>query len=364
MNSQCPQLFLPNIEVVASTERHEGYSPVVRAAASRLEASTRKDPSYLSHVDVSSLLQELVRAIESREPLRLPLALGTPSLLPASQELERRLLEEVVLGWEGSDVAPEASEMVRILWGFTRVRALLAAGAAEALHWGEQADIVSFAHDMRSPLTSILFLIEVLRNGQSGSINDLQHRQLGIAYSAALNLVSLANNVIELQRPAEQPAGEAPRLFSVPALIDSIADVVEPLITDRGIQLHRRTDRLDQRLGDPVTLSRVLLNLATNALKYTEQGSITIEARALAGALVEFAVQDTGPGIDAASMPYLFQPFHRRASGSRLTFDGHGLGLAICRKLLHAMGSELRLETTLGKGSRFFFAVPLREAEG
>ncbi|HXH63415.1 MAG TPA: ATP-binding protein, partial [Gemmatimonadales bacterium] len=109
-------------------------------------------------------------------------------------------------------------------------------------------------------------------------------------------------------------------------------------------------------------LSRVLLNLTTNALKFTEVGSVVVSARVTGPSRMEFAVRDTGPGIDQESMKNLYQPFVRGDVSRRAKFSGSGLGLAICRKLVAAMGGELQVDSRPGCGTRFWFELELPPA--
>jgi signal transduction histidine kinase len=108
-----------------------------------------------------------------------------------------------------------------------------------------------------------------------------------------------------------------------------------------------------------VALSRVLLNLTTNALKFTAEGFVEVVARQTGGRRIEFSVRDTGRGIPPQSMATLFEPFRRRQKPGEYAFSGSGLGLSICRKLVEAMGSSLQVETEQGVGTRFFFELDL-----
>jgi signal transduction histidine kinase len=110
----------------------------------------------------------------------------------------------------------------------------------------------------------------------------------------------------------------------------------------------------DRRLGHPQVLRQVLLNLTTNALKYTSRGHVVVAARAEGPAHVAFSVSDTGGGLDAAALRKLYEP--------RRDFSSAGLGLPICRKLLQATGASLRVETWPGKGTRFSFELHLPRA--
>lgn len=219
--------------------------------------------------------------------------------------------------------------------------------------------LVEVAHDLRSPLTSILFLSEVLQKGQSGEVNEVQRRQLGIIYSAALGLISLASDLIEFARGGEQLEDAEPEPFSVTGVFDSVRDIVQPLAEEKGLAIRLLPPGHDQRSGHPVALSRALLNLTTNALKFTEEGMVELVARELDETRIEFSVRDTGRGIDEDLLDSLFQPFRPSRSRQRCHFSGSGLGLAITRRLVEAMGSELEFETRPGWGTRFFFELAL-----
>lgn len=223
--------------------------------------------------------------------------------------------------------------------------------------------LVEVAHDLRSPLTSILFLAEALRGGQSGDVNDVQRRQLGIIYSAALSLISVASDVIELARGGDRIEDKELSPFSVTETLESVRDIAQPLAEEKGLMLRILPPTNDERLGYSVALSRVLLNLTTNALKFTEQGFVEIVARETDASRVEFSVRDTGNGIKPDVEARMFQPFRLAARADRKhEFSGSGLGLAISRRLVEAMGSELQLETRPEWGTRFFFELFLPSA--
>ena len=219
--------------------------------------------------------------------------------------------------------------------------------------------VVELVHDLRSPLTSVLFLAESLRNGKSGPLNELQHSQLGIIYSAALTLVSMAGDVIELARGNRSLLETEPSPLSLSRTFASVCDLVRPMIENKDVVLETRCPQVDQRLGFPVALNRVLLNLVTNAVKFTERGRIEITATEQDGDRIEFSVRDTGRGIDFDAAKHLFEPFHVNPARDRIGFSGTGLGLSICRRLVRGMGGELEFETAPGAGTRFHFVVAL-----
>jgi signal transduction histidine kinase len=219
--------------------------------------------------------------------------------------------------------------------------------------------VVEVAHDLRSPLTSILFLAETLQRARSGPVNPVQERQLGLIYSAAFGLSSVASDVIELARGGDRLVDLDPIPFSVTDILESVRDIVQPIAEEKSLTVRLTPPEADFRIGHPVALSRVLLNLTTNALKFTAEGFVEVAAREAGGRAVEFSVRDTGRGIPPQSMATLYEPFRRRQKPGEYAFSGSGLGLSICRKLVEAMGSTLGVETAAGYGTRFHFVLDL-----
>jgi signal transduction histidine kinase len=339
-----------------------GSLPLLTAAQRLLDAwQTGSDESGEAaelREELSVLLRELTEGgIVDEGPLD-----------PHTGAMRRRVLEmlraELVKVWSASDVLPSSREMLDLLEAIERagrqVDALGEPGLVTRLTGPEGLDlVVEVAHDLRSPLTSILFLAETLRRGQSGEINDVQRRQLGIVYSAALGLISVASDMIELARGGTQLMEQEPSPFSVAGVLESVRDIVQPMAEEKGLTVRILPPQHDQRLGYPVALSRVVLNLTSNALKFTEEGLIEITAQEVGLDRIEFAVRDTGHGLDETALQTLFHPFRRSQGRRRHAFSGSGLGLMISRRLVSAMGSELQLETRSGWGTRFFFDLPL-----
>lgn len=335
---------------------------VLSSAALQVEGGTdlvREDA--VSAQEVSNLTAGLVSAIRQVAEGDAPPA-GVPS-----STLSRRLLALLRCRFvEAAAAAPSAEprELLGILWSIERLAASLEPS------WHERFTdrlsgpdglelVVEVAHDLRSPLTSILFLAETLLRGRSGPITPLQERQLGLVYSAAFGLSAVASDVVELVRGRDRLADLDPMPFSVMDIFESVRDIVRPIAEEKGLEVRILFPERPVRIGHPVALNRVLLNLITNALKFTDQGLVELAAVEGPGDEVVFSVRDTGRGIPPRAMELLFEPFRRREREREYAFSGSGLGLSICRKLVEAMGSELAVETELGKGTRFHFMVPL-----
>lgn len=224
--------------------------------------------------------------------------------------------------------------------------------------------VVEFAHDLRSPLTSIMFLAETLRKGQSGEINDIQREQLGIMYSAALGMVGIANDLMDLaSSEVEEDWGvSAEETFSVQELVETVRNTVAPMAEQKHLSISFYTPTHDTRAGYPVLLSRVLLNLMTNAIKFTDHGRIEVVVEENPGGKVGVSVQDTGRGMSQDALDALYTLFGRSQSRTGYHFSGTGLGLAISQRMVEKMGGTLQVESQRDKGTRFYFEIELPRA--
>jgi signal transduction histidine kinase len=236
------------------------------------------------------------------------------------------------------DVSPEA------------IAALVAAGAS-ALHELPESTataaglpdalplLVGITHDLRSPLSSMLVLIERLRAGHAGPVTPLQEKQLGLLYSAAFGVASLTNDALDMARGAARDVASAPAApFSVNAVWREVRALVQPIAEEKQLVLRWSGLAHDTRVGYAAALHRVLLNLVTNALKFTTSGSVTVCAEALANNQVRFDVTDTGDGLP----PQVRAQLHRSADSQAAGYvSSAGLGLAMCQQMLGAMGSRL-----------------------
>jgi signal transduction histidine kinase len=219
--------------------------------------------------------------------------------------------------------------------------------------------IVDVAHDMRSPLGSILFLAEQIRRGSSGDVTPIQERQLGLIYGAALGLSTMASDVMDLARGGELMVSDTPRQFSLQSVFRHVHDLVRPMAEERGLSLRFETRVTDVRIGHGTAVQRILLNLVTNALKFTTVGEVAVHATAVDSKRVRFEVRDTGHGIPDSVLDTLFDAFRRRLKPGQYIFSSAGLGLSICQSLVDAMGSELIVESSAAAGSVFRFELEL-----
>jgi signal transduction histidine kinase len=351
-------LTVPRLERGA---RVGAWTSILESAADRVVSRYQQDVAGPPHVSatVALLIALTTRILETQIT---PDPVADPRL---RSELGRELLDElraeIVRGWQAGG-APD-SELPPLMRALEDMRTAIGKPVEQSfsahLRGADGMDLlVNVAHDLRSPLTSILFLAESMQRGQSGAVNDIQRRQLGLIYTAALGLNSVASDIIDVTR-SDHFVEPAPVPFSVTAALEAVQDIVRPMAEEKQLSLRLQPPTMDQRLGHPVALSRALLNLTTNALKFTDQGQVEVIALDQDTYHIEFSVRDTGRGIDPATLATLFDPMRKVNGRAGRMFSQTGLGLTICRKLVEAMGSELRVETRLGWGTRFWFVLEL-----
>jgi signal transduction histidine kinase len=284
------------------------------------------------------------------------------------QALRRRLTEQTIAARAGGLPAADPAEVLRATLALDRVQAALEGdGVGQVVDQLAGATafelLVEVAHDMRSPLGSILFLIERLRSTATDAPRPpAEDRQLALVYGAAFGLSAMVSDVMELARGGDRLAAGEPGPFVVAEVLEAVSAIVAPLAEEKGLALRVEAPPSEARVGHGAALQRVLVNLVTNALKFTPSGEVSVRAAARGRSRVAFVVRDTGRGIPPHVVAQLFQTFRRRATGEAYAFSSAGLGLAICQRLLAAMGSELRVESTEGAGTTFRFELDLPPA--
>jgi signal transduction histidine kinase len=283
--------------------------------------------------------------------------------------LIRTLSLELLRKSESEDDSTSPEEILSALQSLERVRrGSLPKEAQEFANRLTDPDgfelLVEVAHDLRSPLTSITFMAETLRAGYSGELSELQKDQLSLIWSAAFGMMSVFSDLMDLAKDRARTMEESPGPFSISGLFEELRQMVEPMVVVKGIELRLEPPIHEKVLGHRMALFRVLLNLTTNAIKFTEEGFVSVTAKTLDRDLVEFSVRDSGRAIAEEAIETLFEPFKKARDRRGYFFSGSGLGLSIARRYLQAMGSDLDFETRPGWGTRFFFNLKLESAEG
>jgi signal transduction histidine kinase len=222
--------------------------------------------------------------------------------------------------------------------------------------------LVEVAHDIRSPLAAVLFVLDMLRSGRSGPVNAAQQQQLRLAQCAVLGLNQIACDLIDYVRGPERFDQGERCTFSVSAVVQSVVDILQPMAEEKGVALEILTPEIDARLGLASLISRVLLNLSANAVQYSDGGVVLLKVRETGRTKLEFAVVDNGRSIPHSVVPHLFDAFRPTADDSRRIFSSSGLGLAVCHRLIGHLGGTLRLTSDANSGTRFEFELDLPPA--
>ena len=232
---------------------------------------------------------------------------------------------------------------------------------AEGATRAKSAFLANMSHEIRTPLNAILGLTYLLH---ADGLTACQCERLDKIDAAAHHLLGLLNDILDLSKI------EADKLlleevdFSPAALLDEVRSMTLTAAQTKGLEVWVELSELPPRLrGDEARLRQALLNYATNAVKFTERGRITLRARGLGelagGCQVRFEVEDTGIGIPAEALLRLFQVFEQADASTTRRYGGSGLGLAIAKRLAQLMGGEAGVRSTLGVGSTFWLEVAL-----
>jgi protein-histidine pros-kinase len=220
--------------------------------------------------------------------------------------------------------------------------------------------LASMSHELRTPLNAILGFTGTLLMGLPGPLNDEQRRQLGTVQSSGKHLLSIINDLLDL---AKIESGNL-ELQLVPVVcqvvVHEVADTLRPLVEGKGLKFS--VEALEGEIivrTDRRALSQILINLANNAIKFTETGGITL-ALSLAddGRSVHLGVADTGVGITPENQSRLFRAFEQVGETKDPKFEGTGLGLYISQKLAGILGGVIMMDSTPGTGSTFTLSLP------
>ncbi|MHB1342164.1 MAG: sensor histidine kinase [Coriobacteriia bacterium] len=218
--------------------------------------------------------------------------------------------------------------------------------------------LASMSHELRTPLNSVIGFSDLLSRGMVGALAPEQHKQVVMINVSGKYLLELVNEVLDLSAIEAGRARVRRESFDVRALVESAADSVSGLVTDKGLALtvHVESD-VPRIVSDRRRLEQVLLNLLGNSLKFTETGTIAIDAREDDG-LVAIAVSDTGSGIAAEDLPHVFDEFYQAARRDVAKTEGTGLGLTLSRRFTEMLGGTIEVQSAPGEGSTFTVRVP------
>jgi len=234
--------------------------------------------------------------------------------------------------------------------------------AAEAANLAKSAFLANTSHELRTPLNALIGLARLARDPET---SELQRRDFleQIGYSAR-SLSEVISDILDVSKIEAGKLLLDPVVFDLGELLQSAHTSFWATAQGRGLALRLDTgpDTMGAVLGDPMRVRQVLSNFLSNAIKFTDEGEVSLTVRR-SSEQVRFEVRDNGPGIDERALASLFKPFTQADQSTTRRYGGTGLGLSISRELAHLMGGEVGVQSSVGHGSLFWAELPLPPRE-
>jgi len=223
--------------------------------------------------------------------------------------------------------------------------------------------LASMSHELRTPLNSIIGFTSWLLMGMEGDLNEEQKEQLSMVKSSANLLLDLINDILDISKIEAGKVDLDIEKFEIAEVVNDVVNSVLPLVKDKGLNLIYNVPEGIIINNDKRRIKQILMNLVSNAIKFTDQGNVKIEGKLLTNKDLEVIVSDSGIGIKKEDMEKLFKPFQQIDMSSTRRHAGTGLGLHLSKKLLNLLQGDISVKSQFGKGSEFKFIIPIEFKE-
>lgn len=231
---------------------------------------------------------------------------------------------------------------------------------AEAASRSKSDFLANMSHELRTPLNAIIGFSEVMTKGMTGAITDDQREYLNDIHESGKHLLNLINEILDLSKIEAGRIELEMSEFDLDAFIEESIIMLREKALKHNMKVTYNVIDVGNIFADAIRLKQVLINLLSNAFKFTpDGGAISVQGRRVNG-FVEISVADTGIGIKEGDVPRLFKPFEQLEPSLTKKYEGTGLGLAISRKIIELHGGRIWVESKAGKGSKFIFTVPAK----
>jgi len=220
--------------------------------------------------------------------------------------------------------------------------------------------LASMSHELRTPLNSIIGFTSIILMGMVGEVTKEQSRQLTIVKKNANHLLELINDLLDISKIEAGRVELSLEEFEIADIVGEVIEAFSPAANEKGLELLTNVPEGIMLYSDERRIKQVIMNLVSNAVKFTEQGSVKIAARVLEGEKLELSVIDSGIGIKEEDFVKLFAPFQQIEDSLAKRYEGTGLGLYLTKKLVDLLGGEIRAKSEYGRGSEFTFVLALK----
>jgi PAS domain S-box-containing protein len=328
-------------------------NPIAVAMREQRVITTHRSSVALEPLAVDDAYRALMVSLDAVSQIAVPLVargrpLGVVTFVRASTaslfaDVEREVAEELA---QRTATAIDNAQLYR---------------AAVAANDAKSTFLASMSHELRTPLTAIIGYEELLADGITGPVTEPQRQQLGRIKASATHLLGLIDEILTYSRVEAGSEFAHMEIVEVCNVLEDAAALVAPLVDDHGLALTLELPEGTPRIRtDAQKLRQILVNLLSNATKFTERGSITLSAHR-ARRQMHFCVCDTGIGIPAQHLQQIFEPFWQVDQRANRRVGGTGLGLTVSRRLAQLIGGDLTVESRVGGGTTFTLQLPVPE---
>ena len=220
--------------------------------------------------------------------------------------------------------------------------------------------LASMSHELRTPLNSIIGFTGILLQGISGALSDEQKKQLTMVKGSGQHLLALINDLLDVSKIEAGKVEVFLEEFALADVANEVTAAISPTANKKELNVVTELQDDIVLLSDRRRIKQVLMNLVSNAVKFTDQGQVTITGKRLDNEQVELEVSDTGIGMKEEDIQRLFQPFQQIDESLTKKHEGTGLGLYMCRKIVDLLHGEIRAESEYGTGTTFTVTLPLQ----